>query len=94
MECTGDEQGYVSPNGIVTIDQCADKCKGVSELFAYGTNDYGTDRCSGGSCNCLCETAAKDGSCKITSHEGYRLYIYAGKGNLALLQYRNQIKSF
>ena len=82
MECDSDssmaDNGELGFSGIATLDQCEEKCNGVSELFAFGTNDYGNPRCSGDGCSCLCETAAKDGSCKITGHHGFRLYISAG----------------
>ena len=74
MECTGAEEGQ----GKMTIDQCAERCNGLSDLFAFGTNDYGTPRCSGGKCKCLCETSSNDGKCQITNHDGYRLYIHTG----------------
>ena len=72
MECSGAETAFYS---IPTINDCADKCFGLSEMFAYGTNDYGTDRTQ----TCLCETAAKDGTCDASTHNGYRLYIFTGK---------------
>ena len=71
MECTGEESLFDS---IPTIDECADKCEGISELFAYGTNDYGSDTAQ----TCACETVAKDGTCKTKQTDGYRLYIYSG----------------
>ena len=78
MECSGDEDSYDTSHGISTIDECAIKCQEISDMFAYGTNDYGVDRCSGGSCTCLCETGANDGICDPTAHAGYRLYKYIG----------------
>ena len=71
MECTGEETLFDS---IPTIDECADKCEGISELFAYGTNDYGSDTAQ----ICSCEIAAKDGTCQTKQTDGYRLYIYSG----------------
>ena len=71
MECTGEETIFHS---IPTIDECADKCEGISELFAYGTNDYGSDTAQ----SCSCEIVAKDGTCKTKQTNGYRLYIYSG----------------
>ena len=65
------------------IEYCADRCKGISSMFAFGTNDYGNPRCytenkyPNKGCNCLCETGAKsDGTCSHSSHSGYRLYRY------------------
>ena len=46
-------------------------------MFAFGTNDFGTDRCYDDGCACLCETSASPlGSCNTVSHNGYRLYKY------------------
>ena len=65
------------------VGYCADRCKGISTMFAFGTNDYSGNRCypknnyPNKGCNCLCETAAKaDGTCTSTGHSGYRLYRY------------------
>ena len=71
-ECGGSETGV---GQFTRIIECAEKCKAISSMFAFGTNDYGTPRCNNGKCTCLCETAAtSDGSCNIVSHNGYRLY--------------------
>ena len=49
-------------------------------MFAFGTNDFGTNRCDYGGydgCRCLCELSATDeGDCTRVIHEGYRLYKY------------------
>ena len=77
MECSGAEEGL----GKMTIDQCSEKCTGISDMFAFGTNDYGTPRCSGGKCNCLCETASGyDATCEQVDHVGYRLFKYKDLG--------------
>ena len=48
-------------------------------MFAFGTNDYGTIRCSNGRCSCYCETAASvDATCKVIQHKGFRLYAFKG----------------
>ena len=75
-ECTGSE--IRAPGGYkVNTRNCAESCKGISTMFAYGTNDYGTIRCNEGGCNCLCETAATpEGTCTIKGHPGYRLFRY------------------
>ena len=64
---------------VFSITDCAEKCKGISSMFAFGTSDYGTSRCSNGNsnCECACETSATpDGTCKEKFHSGYRLYKY------------------
>ena len=73
-ECSGSEIGE---NGYNDVDDCASYCKGKSTMFAFGTNDFGTTRCYGDGCRCLCETSAtKDGTCTTLDHDGYRLYKY------------------
>ena len=71
------------------VENCAKMCHGKSTMFAMGTNDYGTNRCSEAGCSCLCETAAaSDGTCNKVSHSGFRLYrvyevdSYKGKSNI------------
>ena len=71
-ECDGSE---ILKTLTFDVGHCAKVCLGISTMFAFGTNDYGTDRCDEGGCNCLCETAAaSDGTCNKVSHNGYRLY--------------------
>ena len=76
--------GYL--NGI---EKCAVACKGKASLFAYGTNEYGENRCNSlGECKCLCETAATtDGKCNQLDHAGYNLYKYAGMTLIDLLMF-------
>ena len=77
-ECRGKEiiLGY-APG----IKLCAIACEGKASIFAYGTNEYGENRCnSDGECVCICETAASvDGECDVVSHNGYNLYKFTGK---------------
>ena len=78
-ECGGDEvfKGYMD-----SVDGCAEACKGQTSMFAFGTNDFGVDRCEGNGCKCLCETSAKaDGTCTVVEHKGYRLYRFSTSGN-------------
>ena len=78
-----ENKGYFS-----SLEECASSCEKISSMFAFGTNEYGTDRCKedeedGTTCKCICETAAtSDGVCNQISHSGYRLYTYKhdGKG--------------
>ena len=63
------------------VEICAMECRGISTMFAVGTNDYPNDyggsRCYESHCNCLCETAANaDGTCNQATHNGYKLYTY------------------
>ena len=78
-ECLGTEAsiGHVS-----SIEYCARRCSTISNWFAFGTNDYGSNRCENEKCRCLCETiSSSGGSCKFTNHKGYRVYGYALLGN-------------
>ena len=73
-ECGGSEN---SQGRVGAPEACASKCRGKSSMFALGTNDYLTNRCTSSGCTCLCETAAKsDGTCIQVNHKGYRLYKY------------------
>ena len=67
--------------GIQTnLEDCARSCRGISSVFAYGTNDYGTIRCYNQGCHCYCETSSfPNGTCSLVNHNGYRLYKYRGK---------------
>ena len=76
-ECTGTEKMYGYDDRLETVEECASKCSGISSMFAFGTNDFGTQRCQNGFCKCICETSAtKEGFCQQTSHSGYRLYRF------------------
>ena len=66
---------------MISPGQCANECNGLSTMFAFGTNDFGVDRCDGNGCKCLCETsAADDGTCDSVQHKGYRLYRFKAFG--------------
>ena len=78
QECGGSE---VNKRGVKDMKSCARECYGVSSMFIYGTNDFGTNRCGeawvGNGCACVCETAAKvEGTCNMVKHNGYRLFKY------------------
>ena len=74
-ECSGSE---ISKGKLPSVDECASECKGISSMFAFGTNDYLKNRCDNNGCNCLCETsAAEEGTCDRVDHNGYRLYKYS-----------------
>ena len=78
-ECAGSEIGTVQSSLV----NCASFCYGKSTMYAYGTNDFGNNRCGAGDgyaggCVCLCETASvAGGSCTQTTNTGYRLYKYS-----------------
>jgi len=73
-ECGGSE---IWAGHLATVDECAKSCYGRSSMFAFGTNDYGMERCWEGGCSCYCETAASsEGTCSEGFHLGFRLYKY------------------
>ena len=78
MECGGEEIEYGYDANIASAEECANKCRKSSSMFAFGTNDFGDPRCvTSGACKCLCETSAtKEGSCSQIFHRGYRLYRF------------------
>ena len=85
MECSGSE---TRNKGVSTVDECSKICKGQSSMFAYGTNDYGNERCTSTGCTCYCETAASmDGTCSQRSHTGYRLYKYKNDGKTSFVYF-------
>ena len=77
-ECDGAEIEYGYNETIASVEECANKCRESSSMFAFGTNDFGSPRCiKGGVCKCLCETSStKQGSCNQIDHKGYRLYRF------------------
>ena len=61
-----------------TLAECAKACRGISSMFIYGTNDFGTSRCNKWReyCECYCETSSKAGKCQMIFNAGYKLYKY------------------
>ena len=84
-ECNGAEVGAgMSPS----LAACAESCSGKASMFAYGTNEFGNNRCaSGRNCRCLCEMASANGVCtKQVQHTGFNLYKYkSGMFNSSLV---------
>ena len=73
-ECSGKSKGL---GMMSTIGECARECKKIASMFAYGTNDFGTERCYDQKCKCMCEpTASAGGTCNHKINNGYRLYRY------------------
>ena len=75
--CKGDERliGYFD-----TAQGCANACRGTAQMFAYGTDKYGVNRCwHSDGCTCYCQYAATNYECnKQITHDGYNLYKYQG----------------
>jgi len=75
-ECDGSEDNKGPKK---TLAECAEECRGISSMFIYGTNDFGTSRCKKDEedCECFCEISSKDGKCENEiDNPGYRLYKY------------------
>ena len=70
----------INKGSLPSIESCAQECEGSASMFAFGTNDFGTERCDNSGCKCLCETVAtNNGSCNEIVHNGFRLYRYYAK---------------
>ena len=61
-----------SKGRFADMEGCGKACEGTSEMFIYGTNLYGNNRCTIYGCRCYCAL----GKCKRKSHTGYDLYSY------------------
>ena len=80
-ECDGAEtfKGY-----LANIDECATACRGESQLFAYGTNKHGENRCNGNTrrnrrCRCNCQIPTNNFQCNSQIvNDGYNLYKFQG----------------
>ena len=78
-ECGGSEE---SKGTKKTLEECAKSCKGISSLFIYATNDFGSKYCKTNGmedCPCYCETSSTDGRCKmgqLIDNGAYKLYKY------------------
>ena len=69
------------PKTGIILEECAYRCKGISTMFIFGTNEYGHEQCWGKKCACICETGAYyDGTCKQIGQDGFLLFKYAYKG--------------
>ena len=83
-ECCG--PGNWLDVGEFSIEHCAASCYGRGYLFAYGTNEFGTQRCKNvNQCSCICWTiGGSDGVCEHCRHAGYRLYKISSTGRFIL----------
>ena len=75
-ECSGseDDKGRVGE-----ISQCAEKCRAISSMFIFGTNEFVSEdtSCDEDGCECYCETdATRDGNCDMEDHNSYNLYKF------------------
>ena len=77
-ECSGSEE---DKGPVVEISQCAEKCRAISSMFIFGTNEFLSEddvkSCDEDGCRCFCETkATSDGNCRMKDHNGYNLYKF------------------
>ena len=65
-----------------TLHECARKCHGLAEVFAYGTNDFGRQGCQDGLCKCQCVkgTNNDDQNCH-GDKENYWFFRYKPEAN-------------
>ena len=61
------------------IDDCATTCRGVSQIFAYGTNDFGGNGCHEGLCKCHCIDELNYDKCKIMNYNDYWFFKFNDK---------------
>ncbi len=84
-ECTG--HGEYKGRFQDLVD-CANACNGVSTMFIFGIENRTQSRCNNDGCKCFCETsAAANGTCNMTPHNGYRIYGYQNSLGSCLSRY-------
>ena len=74
--------GKETSKGRQTLAKCAELCRGSSQMFAHGTNEYGLEKCNadGTTCDCYCEMGAENYQCKnIATNNGFNLYTFMGE---------------
>ena len=77
--CNGDQTRI--DHTVATIDECADRCAGVSSMFSIDT-----EFCKEG-CNCTCHARATiDATCVLTTKYNNMLYRYMIEGTILQLQ--------
>ena len=73
-ECGGEE---INVGRFYEVSQCAEKCRSISSMFLFGTNEYGLTKCDEFGCKCFCETESTNvGTCQTKDSMGYNLYTY------------------
>jgi len=74
-ECTASEilQGY-----YFDVTKCAFECsqRFSGDVFLFGTNEFGDDRCSfENGCRCICTNNMKEHDCITKRDNGYNIYV-------------------
>jgi hypothetical protein len=78
QECAGKDYKY---QGVAhSLADCEKRCKST-DIFIYGTNEFGTERCYGNKgCRCYCYFNQVSQCRKNEVHKGYNVYRHGGKG--------------
>ena len=76
-ECSGTEQWA---GWMPSLAVCADRCRGFTDMFVFGTNK--NNKCKNDKCKCYCETASKGQECTsgYKNDPGYNLYAFTTPG--------------
>ena len=76
--CIDEIHDLEDPIEATTIDECAAKCGGITDLFAYGTNDFGGHGCEDGLCKCHCIRLkdSNDETCQQLKQKNYWLLTF------------------
>ena len=59
-----------------SIEECAIKCEGLTQMFAYGTNDFGANGCKDGLCKCHCIDALNNHTCRKIKYDEYWIFAF------------------
>lgn len=66
--------------GKLTLEGCANACRGTAEIFDFGTNEFGKNNCDGDLCVCYCESGTENYQCKnVKDHDGFNMYAFIGR---------------
>ena len=79
---------------IVIAGDCAEACRGTSEMFGFGTNNYvvesDTAVCGDNKCRCICFHDTDSSRCnKQIENIGYNLYTFEGKLLLFFVDFKS-----
>ena len=76
--CINENHNQHDPSDATRIHECAAKCAGITNLFAYGTNEFGGQGCQDGLCKCHCirQKDNTDESCQQLNHKNYWLLSF------------------
>ena len=67
---------------LARVEECAAYCGHVTQMFAFGTTEFGGNGCNRGKCKCTCEMYTESYQCtaRIKSRD-YNLYTFQVGGN-------------